>query len=416
MAGNYGRFQLDLPENDYADTAEENMFLEVVLDENVLNQIEEIICETNECKNEMMEASITASSTLNNDVMKSELSGPADPGLGKANMPTATVADNDQERFRKVTAADMNKYLDMNQSKSTKANTKWGMKIFQDWHTETYGNKLDMAQYSIDELKEKLGKFYCEARPKNAKTNDQELKQVPNTEYHKNTLKNIRAAINRHFHDLNREIDIVNGNEFKKGNKILDGLLKERMTTGQSRATKHKDIIELADLTKISSYFERVEFSPFILRRCVWFNIAIHFVTRGLECHHQLSTNSFEFKSDESGIEYVVMSHETRQKNFQGGLTNTEASYDKRMYANNKSNCPVKMLRLLLEKTDPNSTALFNQCVKEAIFKPEENKYWYNSKALGKSSFSCYMPDISKYANCTKRYTAHCLRATAINP
>ena len=59
---------------------------------------------------------------------------------------------------------------------------------------------------------------------------------------------------------------------------------------------------------------------------------------------------SFEFKNDENG-EYITLSHDTQQKNFQGGIRSAEAPSDKRMYADDTECCPVKMLKLLLEKT-----------------------------------------------------------------
>ena len=150
-------------------------------------------------------------------------------------------------------------------------------------------------------------------------------------EYHKNTLTNIRAAINRHFQDIGREIDIVRDKEFKQANRALDGYLKERMKSGNSKPTAHKQIIQPNDLNKISTYLSRASKDPVILRHAVWYNIAIHFVSRGMEFHHQLRPDSFEFKSDEHG-EFVTISHETQQKNFQGGLYSKEAPADRRMY------------------------------------------------------------------------------------
>lgn len=47
--------------------------------------------------------------------------------------------------------------------------------------------------------------------------------------------------------DINRDIDFVNDREFKEPNKILNGLLKERMTSGLSQPTKHKDVISEVD-------------------------------------------------------------------------------------------------------------------------------------------------------------------------
>ncbi len=118
--------------------------------------------------------------------------------------------------------------------------------------------------------------------------------------------------------------------EFRNANKTLDGLLKSRMRDGTSLPTKHKEVIEDTDLKKIANYFTTAPDSPVALRYCVWYNLSLHYVTRGLEFHHQLKLNSFEFHEDEYG-EYVTLTHETQQKNFQGGLRSEEAPADKRI-------------------------------------------------------------------------------------
>lgn len=273
---------------------------------------------------------------------------------------------------------------------------------------------MDLAVVGADAMAEKLGKFYCEAKPKDTEKRSQSLPQKHAEEYHKNTLKNLRAAINRHLQDIGHKMDIVHDKEFKKANAVLDGMLKNRMQSALSLPTQHKAVIEEEDLMKINVYFNDAESSPIKLRQCVWFNIAMHFVTRGMEFHHQLGTDSFQFLTDQDGSEYASLTHETQQKNFQGGLYSKEALADKRMYATGGKNCPIMLLKLLLNKTDKNATSLFNVCVKEALNTPASFEIWYTSKPLGKTSFKSFMPDISKHAKCTKRYTAHCLRSTSI--
>jgi hypothetical protein len=151
------------------------------------------------------------------------------------------------------------------------------------------------------------------------------------------------------------------------------------------------------------------------LRLAVWYNIAIHFISRGLEFHHQLKLDSFEFNVDEEGSRYVCLTHETKQKNYQGGLQNTEALHDKRMYATDSKACPVKMLEFLISKTDPNASHLFNKCNKDALAGNSLGfSIWYTAHPLQQRTFGNFLPDICKSAGCSKRYTAHCLRATAI--
>ena len=99
-------------------------------------------------------------------------------------------------------------------------------------------------------------------------------------------------------------------------------------------------------------------------------------------------------------IEYVTISHETHQKNHQGGLekTNEEAN-DKRMYATCTPSCPVQSLIIFLSKTDPNALSLFNECNKGALHNenPMNHDIWY-SKPVKPKGFTSFMPDICKNA------------------
>jgi CRISPR/Cas system-associated protein Cas7 (RAMP superfamily) len=84
--------------------------------------------------------------------------------------------------------------------------------------------------------------------------------------------------------------------------------------TGLSRPTNHKEIIGLQDLQLINPYLNNNAKNPVSRRLMVWFNLAIHFVSRGLEFHHQLNLNSFDFHVDAEGDEYATKNHETQQK------------------------------------------------------------------------------------------------------
>ena len=138
------------------------------------------------------------------------------------------------------------------------------------------------------------------------------------------------------------------------------------------------------------------------------------FVSRGLEFHQQLKMDSFVIETDENGDEYVKLSHDTKQKNWQGGIDASENPKEKRMYAvpSARDKCPVQSLLFLL-KTDRNATSLFNTCSKKALENPENESVWYNAVPIKQYQFTRFMTGISKNAKCTTNYTAHCLRATA---
>ena len=62
-------------------------------------------------------------------------------------------------------------------------------------------------------------------------------------------------------------------------------------------------------------------------------HLGIHFVAQSLEFHSQLSPQSFKFSTEETGLEYVSVVHNTQPKNHQGNLLADDENSDKRMYA-----------------------------------------------------------------------------------
>ncbi|XP_052105474.1 uncharacterized protein LOC127738312 [Mytilus californianus] len=340
---------------------------------------------------------------------------PLAPKPVEVERPTVSGLQKTQKRFKTVTSEELKDLQESRQAKSTKQNTKWGVKVFQEWCMEALDQVLDFATTETEELNNVLGKFYAEATPKFSEKRGKEMSTAQSKEYHKNSMKNIRAAINRHIHDLDRDIDIVRDKEFRKANETLDGKLKKNLEKGLSRPTKHKQIITMNDLEKINSYLYSSD-DPIILRFRVWYNIAMHFVTRGIEFHQQLQINSFEFLFDEKNREYACLSHEMKQKNWQGGLDSGETMNDKRMYSCEGDRCPVASLKLLILKTDPDATSLFNHINKDALSSKTPNilQLLYTNKSVKSYQFTRFMADVSKNASCSVMYTAHCLRATAI--
>jgi hypothetical protein len=280
---------------------------------------------------------------------------------------------------------------------------------------EALGCTTDFASISCSDLDQRLGKFYVEAAPKPNQSRAKQMAAEQANEYTKNSFKSIRSAINRHFQDLGRDIDIVRGKEFRASNNILDGKLKKNLQEGLVRPTKHKEVITNNEMEKISTYLYG-EVNPVVLRFRVWFLLAIQFVSRGLEFHQQLKMDSFVIKADENGDEYVKLSHDTKQKNWQGGIDASENPKEKRMYAvpSARDKCFMPSLLLFLSKTDRNATSLFNTCSKKALGNPEDESVWYTAVPIKQYQFTRFMADISKNAKCTTNYTAHCLRATAI--
>ena len=61
---------------------------------------------------------------------------------------------------------------------------------------------------------------------------------------------------------MRRDINIVNGEEFRLANDALDARLKELKRTGEAKPAKYKAIITDADLERLVSYFSYVCLEP----------------------------------------------------------------------------------------------------------------------------------------------------------
>nr|XP_034316480.1 uncharacterized protein LOC117685963 [Crassostrea gigas] len=82
------------------------------------------------------------------------------------------------KRFKIVSDEELQEFKERRHSLSTLKATKWGVKTFQEWSLETYGEMLDFNNINPEEHANKLGKFYAEATPKPvlARSGDPNLK------------------------------------------------------------------------------------------------------------------------------------------------------------------------------------------------------------------------------------------------
>ncbi|XP_062621664.1 uncharacterized protein LOC134283231 [Saccostrea cucullata] len=301
-----------------------------------------------------------------------------------------------KKRFTTSTEEEINQLFEARQTYGTKKNTTWGCKMMQDWSRERRGEEIDFENVSPAQLNKLLEKFYCEARP-----------EKDGQVYHKNTLTNLRAAINRKLGDLKRNVDIVKDKEFRSSNGVLAGLFKVRAREGIGVSMPHREIIEKSDLEKMASYFKHALLNPIILRQCVYFHLTVHFICRAHDFRRDMKIDSFTFISDDSG-EYV--NHEIRLK----GVKNAEITIDKRMYTTDEVACPVKMLKLLIAKTDNGASALFNNHRKDSMCLPRSMNKWYRAAPLTQGTMSRFMKDISRGAGLSRDYSGQSLRDTAI--
>ena len=209
-------------------------------------------------------------------------------------------------------------------------------------------------------------------------------------------------------------MDIVHDKEFKMPNNLLTGRMKKELKEGKSAPTLHHPVIEAGDLKRLRCALSNMALSPLSLMRKVWFEIAIHFISRGLELHKQLHKDSFRFDVDDEGNEYATLRYNTLTKTTQGGLCDPEMHGDKRMYATNDADCPVDALKRLINIASLQGESLFCEPVLHSV-NPLVDTVWFSPRPVSRSWFQQVMPNMSREFNLSMEYTPHCVRATAIH-
>lgn len=255
---------------------------------------------------------------------------------------------------------------------------------------------------TLDEvaLSNTLRQFYGEVNP--TKEGDT---------YKRSSLRGIRAGINRHLTSppFNRILNIVTDKTFIQANKILNGRIRINRENGQD-VTVHKSAIAEGDIEKMYSSLALSNDNPQSLQHKVFFEISLHFGRRGREGLYQLQKESFCFKTDDRGCEYVTIVHnECSKKN--KGLDAKLKEKEQLLYAApNDPNCPVESLRLYLSKLNPQDPSFFQRprTGKNVLNEP----IWYCNKRVGENKIAGFMKEISKQAKLSKTYTNHCIRAT----
>ena len=253
------------------------------------------------------------------------------------------------------------------------------------------------------ELDNYLRHFYAEARTKDGEP------------YSRSSLLGIRNAIERYLNNrpLNRGISITKGIDFQASNKLLQSQIKLNKRENKEN-TKHKPPMPEADLQKLKSSSAIRGYNPWGLLRNVWFHINLHLCRRRREGQRELTKQSFQFLMDESGREYVSMTHDEATKNHPGGIDDVSSvEKEARMYSTSDDQLfdGLNCLKMYLQKLNPRCEALF-QYPKRAVTK--EDQVWYDNKPLGVNKLPGMMKEISKLASLSKIYTNHSVRATAI--
>lgn len=206
-----------------------------------------------------------------------------------------------------------------------------------------------LHEMTNNELDNYLRHFYAEARTKDGVL------------YSRSSLLGIRNAIERYLNNppLNRGISVSKGVEFQASNKLLQSQIKLNKRENKENV-KHKPPIPEADLQKLKSSSAIRGDNPWGLLRNVWFHINLYWCRRGREGQRELTKQSFQFLKDDTGREYLSMTHDEATNNHPGGIDDV-ASVEKeaRIYSTSNDQLfdGLNCLKMYLQKTNPRCEA-----------------------------------------------------------
>ncbi|CAL9691313.1 unnamed protein product [Knipowitschia caucasica] len=299
------------------------------------------------------------------------------------------------KRHKHLTADEINEIEENRHETNTKKSTIWAMKVFKDWIKET--NNTSVAD-NADGLNTLLRMFYPSVR-----TSAGDVYSVA-------SYTALRSGINRYYSQYN----ILKNQLFNSSNNIYKSVIKANCKSGKD-TSQHHPPISSTDLKKIKDSGVLNSSTAIGLVRKVWFDVQLHLARRGREGNRDLTRESFIFKQDENGKEFITLSHNADTKNHKNPLDPMQQIYRGCIFAEpTNPNCPVASFKLYLSLCPPDSTAFYLHPLRKPQEDLNQQNIWYSREPMGHNALGQMMPNISKAAALSRRYTNHSLRSTAV--
>ena len=268
---------------------------------------------------------------------------------------------------------------------------------------------VNFEQEDLAQLNTMLKRFYAEARDQKGE------------KYSYNTMKSLRAGINRHLQQppYNRSMDICKDKDFKSANQVYDGYLKLDKIEGKD-VTKHKTMITDADWSKLQNSELLNISSPTTLQNKVFVNILTHFGRMGREGLREMTKKSFDQHVDDDGHKYYMktINECTKKNDLSATGKSKDVDYNKCRMLEQKGDprCPVASFEKYLGHLNPECGFLFPFGLDHVNYQKkgwkEDDKVWYSTHPIGQNNLGNKIKALSKQVGLSKVYTNDCIRAS----
>ena len=219
------------------------------------------------------------------------------------------MAGQFQARFDLLNEEDLDRLLDDSDSKNTKRQLKFSMKVFGDFCAAVDIDQERLADVDLQTLDGLLSKFYAG------------VKKRQGEDYSKKSMQALRYGLQKHFLNV-RDVDIVKDKEFPKSGKIFKSVINQLKQKGKANVKHHKPVSE-KDMNLIQDSFDLDD--PQGLQRKVFIAIMVYFANRGQENLHDMKPDDF-ILSEKDGrrciyfVDKSTKNHQDDDMSSQGGL------------------------------------------------------------------------------------------------
>ena len=224
------------------------------------------------------------------------------------------------DRFKKTTDDDKNDVLKRRKAQNTNKSTKLWIDCLEDYLKARDLGGVDALK--AEDLPQLLETFYVEVRSQKQICNGagdpifDEAGVVQYEEYTNNSMRSLRAALNRHF-KITLGVNIIDNAEFIRANELFAGKLRINKEEGRG-TTKHKQPITDEDIQKLNEYFKRNMAGPpnaVLLQEIVLFNVIFYMGRKGRENLRNMTKETFSITTDSSGLKYIFQQKDEVDKN-----------------------------------------------------------------------------------------------------
>lgn len=232
-------------------------------------------------------------------------------------MAEKAVKEKKKSRFGSTTAQEKQELFDDRVKKNTQRATKNAIKTFSDYLEEK--DLKTLTELADDDLPDILFNFYTD------------LRKVNGQEYKLQTLKCLRAGLNRYMKEK-RNLDIIQDVKFTRTNEMFKAVTTKARKQGRG-STKNYPPIEEDDLARLAAYFDHDFMNnpdPKKVQRCLLFYIIYWFCRRGRENLHAFTVDQFKIGTEADGTQFVYQAVDEMDKNH--GPDNPLPAKEGRMY------------------------------------------------------------------------------------